>query len=392
MTVEITLKDADGEPLQALGNLFYYENAEVREVATETDANGCLAFGDVAGCLELRIAIFRGGFWTLRLDAGQLPKVLTCPPLPSCQGTMWWHKVLGIEKVDAAAGKGIRIGVIDAPFMPISGLEHVAMLDIFGNPIYPDIGTLPSHGEVVCRLIGQRTSSLERFGGIAPGAELICIGAEAGGGLLNPVEVASAIVRLARDFNCDLINLSAGRRQPTSGIHKAICEAREFGALCVVAAGNEPYDQISFPARYPECVGVGAIGLKDWGPDGSYVRYMSDVARDSAGLNGKAADHDIFHYPSSAYGEGLDVVAPGVGLLIHRGAEPLLDVAGTSFAAPLVTGLLALILAKSEAYQWLARSPERPLTALSLLQSACCRTGIHVEREGLGLPTLRSQL
>jgi subtilisin family serine protease len=388
MTVEITLKDPDGEPLEALGNLFYCENDQVKEVVAKTDPDGRLAFGDIGGCLELRIAFLRAGFWTLRLDAGQLPAVLVCPPLPSCRGMMWWHKLLGFEKADATTGKGIRIGVVDAPFAATSGLEHISMMDVFGNPIYPESATLLSHGEVVCRLIGQRMSNSEQFGGIAPAAELICVGAEAGDGFLNPVEVASAIVLLARDFNCDLISLSAGRRQPTSGIYQAIREAREFGALCVVAAGNDPHSKISFPARYPECVGVGAIGLKDWGPNGSYARYMSDVAGEHVGLSGKVADHDIFHYPRSAFGEGLDVVAPGVGLVIHRGEGPLMDVAGTSFAAPLVTGLLAVLLAKSELYCGLSQDPERVLTAEELLRSACRRTGLQVEREGLGVPVL----
>jgi hypothetical protein len=386
MTIEITLKLANESPAQALGLLYYSEEGVTKALQAETDADGRLSFGDVATCSEMLI-IFFGGFWTIMLNAGQLPKVLICPPLPACNGRMWWQGVLGIDEPDPGAGEGIVVGVIDTPLAPTSGLDHVSVLTLAGNPNPAPFGQVPSHGETVCRLIGHRMKDSAHFGGVAPAADLICIDAEVEASL-NPAVVSSAIVKLARDYHCDLINLSAGRREPTEGLRHAIYEARQYGTLCLVAAGNDPHDKVSFPARYPECIAVGAIGLRGWGPDCSFARYLSNQVASQAALLGKVGDHEIFHYPKSAYGQGLDVVAPGVGLIVHRDDQPMIDATGTSFASPLVTGLLALVLGKSNEYKELPRGPERADFAEGALRAICRRTGIAVEREGAGLPRL----
>ena len=153
-----------------------------------------------------------------------------------------------------------------------------------------------------------------------------------------------------------------------------------------MAAGNEPLDKVAFPARYPECIAVGAIGLSDWGPKLSLARYFSDLASANPELKGRTPDQAIFHYPRSAYGEGLDLVAPGVGLVVSHPTKPLIDVTGTSFASPLVAGLLAVLLEGEAEYHALPRGPDRPAYAERLLRAACRRSGLPAAREGAGVP------
>jgi subtilisin len=388
--IEIALKGLHNLPLQAYGQIFYSKDGVVRALQAETDSRGRLKFA-VDTWSEMQI-VFYGGYWTLVLDPKHFPPELACPVLPSCGARMWWHAILGLDTPDPAAGENLTIGVVDTPFPPTAGLEHVVVQNLAGGPCREPLGTLPSHGETVCRLIGQRMEDPMRFGGVAPAAKLICISAERDA-VLNNAMASAAIVKLAREFHCDIINLSAGcRRQPTEGLRQAISEAREYGALCVVAAGNEPDPQVSYPARYPESIAVGAIGLRNWGPIPSFVRLLSDWASSEADMLGKVGDFDVFHYPKSAYGEGLDVVGPGVGLIIHRGAEPIFDAIGTSFASPLVAGLLAVILGKSKDYRRLPRGPERAAFAERMLRAVCHRTGMGISREGNGLPRLPSKL
>jgi subtilisin len=387
MTVpfEIRLTDLSGQPVQALAEITHSGLGGLQNDVVTTDPDGKLCFA-VTAWSEMRV-VFYGGYWTLLLDAKHFSAQQVCPKLPGCCGRMWWHEILGFDVPDPFAGKDITIGVVDTPFARTPGLEHVTVRNIAGNPSTGGAGTLPSHGETVCRLIGQRMDNPMHFGGVSPGANLICLDAEQDA-TLNAAVASAAIVKLARDYDCDIINLSAGRRVPTAGLRQAISEAREYGALCVVAAGNEPLAQVSYPARYHESIAVGAIGLRDWGPPPSYCRALSDFASSQADMVGRIAGVDIFHYPNSAYGQGLDVVGPGVGLIIHRGAEPIYDAVGTSFSAPLVAGLLAVILGKSDAYRTLPRGPERAAFAEQALWAVCQRTGMGLEREGRGLPRL----
>lgn len=88
---------------------------------------------------------------------------------------------------------------------------------------------------------------------------------------------------ISRDV--DIINLSLGSPdEPPAAIHAAIQAAVMSGILVVVAAGNDGLGSLNWPARYPECLAVAAIG-----PDGRLARF-------------------------SNYGDGLGVAAPGVDI------------------------------------------------------------------------------
>ena len=55
-----------------------------------------------------------GGHWSVVLRAPFSANVqINCPPLPPGQALDWWHEALGIAAFDPNRGAGIRIGVID---------------------------------------------------------------------------------------------------------------------------------------------------------------------------------------------------------------------------------------------------------------------------------------
>ena len=121
-------------------------------------------------------------------------------------------------------------------------------------------------------------------------------------------------------------------------LKEAIAYAYEKGAVIIAAAGNENLNAVSYPARYPKVIGVGATDL-----EGAKATY-------------------------SNYGAGVDLVAPGgseTNKILQNTINPssgesvFVGFKGTSLAAPHVTGVAALIK---------AIGIEEPAKVLSILQ------------------------
>ncbi len=147
-------------------------------------------------------------------------------------------------------------------------------------------------------------------------------------------DVADGITYAALN-GANIINLSLSSSVDSSTINAAIDFAHDTkGAIIVAAAGNSNTSMPEFPAANPKTIAVGA----------------SDKADGSAPF-GRAY--------FSNWGSHIDVVAPGVS--IHStgvysvaqgtpGAADYFTKSGTSFSAPLVAGLAALVLSKNPAY------------------------------------------
>lgn len=120
----------------------------------------------------------------------------------------------------------------------------------------------------------------------------------------------------------DLIVLAQGSWTYSQLMAEVIEQAEKEGVLVISAAGNATYDlngqvvysrPIYYPASFPTVIGVGSVRA------------------------------DESHEPSSNVGDGLDLVAPGELIKSAKsGGGTELD-SGTSFAAPQVAGVAALI-------------------------------------------------
>lgn len=124
----------------------------------------------------------------------------------------------------------------------------------------------------------------------------------------------------AAEQGADVISISLGSDLPDDYVREAIEKATALGSVVVAAAGNDGCDCMVYPANYPEVVGVGALNSS----------------------NQRAS--------FSSWGENLDIMAPGTQLNSptwttgNVTAAYASGVNGTSFATPMVSGVLTRLV------------------------------------------------
>jgi type VII secretion-associated serine protease mycosin len=123
-------------------------------------------------------------------------------------------------------------------------------------------------------------------------------------------------IRYAANHGAKVINLSLGGPGDSPILHDAITYAASRNVVVVAASGNTGDNVPQFPAAYPEVLAVGAT--------------------DEAG-----ALTDF-----SSYGDWLDLAAPGFNIVSTFPGGSYAIGAGTSFAAPIVSGIAALVRAR----------------------------------------------
>ena len=188
---------------------------------------------------------------------------------------------------------------------------------------YDDLGryianTYTYHGTHVAGVIGAVANNNIGIAGMAQ-ALLMAVKVMNDSGEGTDATVASGI-RWAVDHGADVVTMSLGVDGASTVLQNAINYATSNGVVTVAASGNSGSSYISYPAAYPSVIAVGAI--------------------DST--NRRAS--------FSNFGDGLDVMAPGVGIYSTRGGgDGYHDLSGTSTAAPYVAGVAALMLSVNPA-------------------------------------------
>ncbi len=158
-------------------------------------------------------------------------------------------------------------------------------------------------------------------------------------GRCRALDVALGIYYAINQPDVKVINLSLGSRIGSSLILEALEAAREKGVTVVVSAGNQgenPKKPSSFPAAYNSSNLSGKV-LSDLIAVGS--------VKETASAGGIVREPSLF----SSEGDWVDLVAGGEALTSSSASSPDAQGAfsGTSFSAPQVAALAALVQAKN---------------------------------------------
>jgi subtilisin family serine protease len=198
---------------------------------------------------------------------------------------------------------------------------------VYGN--HDVIGPDASHGTGVAGIIAAGRDNEIGIDGIASAVQIMTIRAVPNGDERDK-DVANAIF-YAVDHGAHIINMSFGKAYSPekSVVDAAVRYADERGVLLVHAAGNDAKDlatENNFPNRHYA--------------DGGMARHWIEVGASGwQGIGRLAADFTNFGV------EQVDVFAPGVAILSAAPGNAYEAASGTSFAAPVVSGIAALLMA-----------------------------------------------
>ncbi|MFZ5519326.1 MAG: S8 family serine peptidase [Candidatus Zhuqueibacterota bacterium] len=179
------------------------------------------------------------------------------------------------------------------------------------------------HGTVTSGLASARTNNKSHVAGVAWNCKIMAIkcgkdAKEYERGIFNSIEA----IKYAVDNGADILNLSFGGFYPPSEYERTegVEYAYSRGALVVASAGNELVSYPHYPSGYPHVLAVTWV-------------YSND---------------QLTIY--TAYGNSVDVAAPGVMLLSLLPDNGTIRMSGSSSATPVVSGLAGLI--KSQHPEW----------------------------------------
>lgn len=317
---------------------------EAAEIAAQYDAE-LVSFAYGVGVLRLSNINVKAAYPAAREGVKLYPQIYyTVEPLDfNDEGVIMdqWHlsAVKAQQAWEYSRGEGVTVAVIDTGV----DTDHEDLV----NALYKAITVIPesaygadgeldsayigpedyfSHGTHVAGIIAAADNQNGCIG-IAPDCRILSIKAleKKGKKGVGATAWVVAAIRAAVENGADVINMSiGGSLEEDAFLHQGVLEAIENDVVVVCAAGNisGQHAQVFYPAAYEETICVAAVG-----------QFNDGVAVDTSYSNfGKFID-------ISAPGTGIMSTMPGVGAYGRK--------TGTSMACPIVTGAVALLLAKN---------------------------------------------
>lgn len=235
-------------------------------------------------------------------------------------------RFLGITEDHSAWGRGVKVAVLDsgvAKHPALTGnILQLALVPLPENP-----AAMNGHGTAVASMIAGNSALTP---GVAPAAEIFSVRISDDNGMSDSFLLAEGILAAVKE-GAAVINISMGSQGDSRLVRDAIAGAVEAGAVIVAASGNNGLQQVSYPAANEGVIAVGAV-------DG-------------------AGEHLAF----SNRGGELALSAPGYLINAAWTGNESVQVSGTSFSAPIISGAIAAIMSRTggnmtprQAYDFLA--------------------------------------
>lgn len=235
-------------------------------------------------------------------------------------GTPWAKVRLGYERAwTITRGQGVTVAVIDsglntAGHPQLRGVKVRAGINVLtgGNPT--DTVDCNGHGTAVAGIIAAQPVPGIAFTGVAPDVTIIAI-KQSNSDKDGDVAGVTRGIRAAVAAGAQVVNISLGVLVDDPQLRAAVAEAEAANVVIVAASANNAQEgnPVSYPAAYPTVLAVGAT----------------------------TKDDSVAAYSTS--GPYLDLAAPGDNVAVPASLGGYLTVSGTSFAAPYVSGVAALV-------------------------------------------------
>ena len=229
-----------------------------------------------------------------------------------------WNITEGSSNVTVAVlDSGVELNHPDLSSNLVAGYDGTSQ-STGGAPLVINNSSNP-HGTKVAGIIGAIKDNNEGISGVAPNCKIMPINGYGYNGFEYSAFIAG--INWAQNNGVDIFNCSWGGGPPdaclTSAINNATSQGRGGkGCVFVFASGKNGATSVPYPGYLDNVIAVGSIG-----PYG-YRSIFSD------------------------YGSSLDVVAPGESIWTTTLQGSYDNPSGTSFAAPHVSGIAALILSE----------------------------------------------
>jgi len=246
----------------------------------------------------------------------------------------WAPSVMRLPQTwrNAQGSSNVRVAILDTG-IDYTHVELEGLVDLdsgynFSSDDETDFMDRQMHGTHVAGIVGAKANNSRGLAGVMWDVEMLPVKVLDDNGMGDEWSVAQGILHSAGLRNdskiqaADVINMSLGMHSSETPelIEDAVNKAANAGVVIVAASGNSGDNDIAYPAKFDEVIAVGALSNNESGPP------------------------VVANY--SNYGPEQDIVAPGTAIWSTIPGNRILDMSGTSMAAPQVAGLAGLMVAE----------------------------------------------
>ncbi|MBE6679275.1 MAG: hypothetical protein E7598_01990 [Ruminococcaceae bacterium] len=217
----------------------------------------------------------------------------------------------------ACYGAGVKIGVIDSGVSYHEDLNDNVLAGFNYITDTEDVTDNIGHGTFVSGMIAAELNGIGVIGA-APRSNIIPLKCFDNGEKTTVSMICRAIYDAVDVYDCDIINMSLGVGSYSETFEKAINYAADKGVIIVGSVGNYGGTALYYPAAFEKVIGVGSV------------------------------DDDMNLSSFSQKNESVFVVAPGRSVISTDNAGGYSSNSGTSFSAPLVSGIVATLISAKE--------------------------------------------